>query len=613
MRRVVLFAALICGGAYAQQTCPNVPTYSPCEIAVQLNEAEARQHTNPYLTVEVQAEFRSPKYRTFLMPGFWDGGRRVVFRFSPDEPGTWTYRLSGNLAATQEVTGKFTAVESDSAGFIKPANVHHWIYTERLKPHLWMGDTFYKLATADRTFFDRYVEERARQKFTHVRGLVIGWDEAEKLAFPAPDQPSAEYFRELDRRVAALHAKGIVTDLILGGDKNSLARMFPSWQQRERYVRYVAARYAAYNVTWQLVQEYEGYENARAVMKALGEALQKYDPYGHPRTTHTYSTSAPLVIDKWMNYITYQSSDNALGSIEHQAFPLPQVNAEFGYEDSGAGKKYPHHVSSEEFRKRLWNATMNGQWPTFGNTGVYGGRFLTMDTKYLDSPGAKAMTAWFDLISKTRFWELEPYFYLDGGRALALPGVEYIVYVEKGATVEMLVEKHGYDVHWMNPATGEYTKEKKDFKEETFKGTAPTATEDWVLHLSRDGHKEGMLKSYRFESQPNEMQEPEVNPAKIPFELTAPAAQEEIPVAVPIPFSIKVKKETPGTRRMMYILTGEDVRDGQGYRFLASGKEGTFVVPKELVQSLPAALSVRVGGLNAAGKLYILDANFPLK
>jgi len=25
-------------------------------------------------------------------------------------------------------------------------------------------------------------------------------------------------------------------------------------------------------------------------------------------------------------------------------------------------------------------------------------------------------------------------------------------------------------------------------------------THDWVLHLSREGHKEGMLRSYKFES-----------------------------------------------------------------------------------------------------------------
>ena len=45
----------------------------------------------------------------------------------------------------------------------------------------------------------------------------------------------------------------------------------------------------------------------------------------------------------------------------------------------------------------LWNATMNGQYPAAGS-GEY-------------------MTAWFDFMSGNRYWELEPYFDVDGGRA----------------------------------------------------------------------------------------------------------------------------------------------------------------------------------------------------
>jgi len=44
-------------------------------------------------------------------------------------------------------------------------------------------------------------------------------------------------------------------------------------------------------------------------------------------------------------------------------------------------------------------------------------------------------------MSRTRFWELEPYFDIDGGRALYLAGVEYIVYLEKGGPVEVVTEK----------------------------------------------------------------------------------------------------------------------------------------------------------------------------
>jgi hypothetical protein len=90
---------------------------------------------------------------------------------------------------------------------------------------------------------------------------------------------------------------------------------------------------------------------------------------------------------------------------------------------------------------------MNGQYPQFGNA------------------------AWFDFFSASRHWDLEPYFDVDGGRALALESIEYIVYVEKpSGPVEIAVEKHSYDVAWFNPLNGEFIKQKKDFKGEKFLG-----------------------------------------------------------------------------------------------------------------------------------------------
>ena len=79
---------------------------------------------------------------------------------------------------------------------------------------------------------------------------------------------------------------------------------------------------------------------------------------------------------------------------------------------------------------------------------------------------------------------------MDGGRALALEDVEYLVYVEKPGQVEVAVEKHGYDVAWFNPLNGEWIKQKKDFKGEKFLGEPPDRSHDWVLRLSREGKKE---------------------------------------------------------------------------------------------------------------------------
>jgi hypothetical protein len=610
MKELARLWCAVCLGCllgWGQQACTPTPQWTPCEIVIEMTDADAQAHPNPYLTADVQGEFRSPRARTYMLPAFWDGGRRMVLRFTPDEAGAWTYRVTGNLPSLKPATGQFTVTPRPAAGFIRRANVRHWQNTGDDKPHLWMGDTCYRFASADRAFFDALVAARARQKFTHLRGMLVDWEREPRRAFPDP-----EYFREVDSRVAALNRAGIVADLILGGDGNQLAAQFPTWQQRERYLRYVVARYAAYNVTWQLVQEFEEYKDGRALTRELGTLLKKLDPYAHPRTTHTLQTSSPLAGDGWMDYLTYQSADNHLGAIEAQIYAMPQVNAEFGYEDSGAGKSHPHHVATDEFRRRLWNATMNGQYPTFGNTGTYGGRKFALDPQYLNSPGAAQMTVWSDVLSRTRYWDLIPYFDVEGGRALALPGLEYLVYLEKPGQVQVDTEKHGYTVYWINPATGEIIKEKKEYKGEKFTGTPPDATHDWLLHLSRDGKKEGMARSYRFEAWDIPMQEVEVSTAKIPFELVEPAAG-DIAAGQPVPFKMKLKRETYATRRMMYLLVGEVARDGQAARVIATGAGDTLTVPKGIAATLPAVMMVRVLGMNAAGKVYATQQVFGLK
>ncbi len=611
--RVILLAALaalacLTAGAQTVPACPPTPVYSHCDLVFELDAGEKSAHPAPYLSVNLHVEFRSPKHRTQLVPAFWNGGGQMVVRFAPIDEGEWEYRTTSNVKRLDSQQGKLTATPSEAKGFVIPANGHHWRYTEGQAAHLWMGDTSYGIAFMDDAMFRKVVDARAEQKFNHLRGYAIGRDGYMSGAtFRDADTPDAAFYKRLDERVAYLNSKGITFDMILGHDENHLAKQFPMAVQRERYLKYMVGRYGAFNVTWQLTQEFEEYPDGRALLKQMGTYLKGVDPWKHPRTTHTVSTSAPLVADGWMDHLLYQSSDVALGAIEHQLYPLPQVNAEFGYENTGAGAAYPHHVASDEFRKRLWNTFMNGQYPTFGNTGTYGGSKVAMDLKHLDSPGAKAMSVWYDLISEMRHWELEPYFDLDGGRAMALPEVEYIVYLEKpqGPIEVRLEEKHTFDVKWINPATGE-TVPLKPFKADKFTGEAPSQDHDWVLHISREGTKTGMLKSWKFESRPFLVQDPESAPSKVPFEVVEPKG-DELSLAKPPAFSLKLKRDTRGTRTMLYLWTGDVPIDAQGYRVLGSGPEGKFRFTPNVFRSMPGVMNMRVYGMNANGKVYFVD------
>src|SRR5215471_21365974 len=145
MRPAALF--FLAAIAYAQSPCANVPAYTSCDIVFELPAGQA----DPYKTVELKAEFRSPRHRTFAMPAFWAGGNRMVIRFTPTEAGDWDYRVTSNVKEFEGKTGSFTAAASSSYGFIRAANVHHWAYTEKDpggldRAHLWMGATEMRFA-----------------------------------------------------------------------------------------------------------------------------------------------------------------------------------------------------------------------------------------------------------------------------------------------------------------------------------------------------------------------------------------------------------------------------------------------------------------------------------
>jgi len=526
---------------WAQLPTCTVPTWSACDLAFDLEAGENSA------AVQLHGEFRSAK-RTLLIRAFREADRKYILRFAPTEPGEWAYRLTSSIKRLDGQLGKATATASDSPGFVKVANVHHFANEGTNKQHLWMAtaiDNFTKIPRAD---FDAAVTQRLVEKFSHLR-VTIAKD--------------ADLSEAADR-IRAINMRGIVADVVLGGIPADRV-------ERERYMTDIAARFSGLNITWMGAPSFENTPNGKAILKDAGTLLAKLDPYNHPRTSMADTSSSPLAGDQWMNLLSYGTADPNIGAVEHQFFAMPAVN------------------TGIQSQRDLWTATMNGQYPASGS--------------------GKYMTVWFDFMSGNRYWELEPYFDVDGARAVALEGVEYIVYVEKPGPVELTVEDHGYDVAWINPATGERIKA-KGYKGKHFTGEPPDKSHDWVLQVSREGTKEGMLKSWKFESRRVPIQEIETAPQKMPFEVAQPDG--DISMAVPPRYSLKILRPTRATRDLLAEWTAEVVLDGEGYRVVGTGSEGTLHIPKEIVHKLPGTLSVRVSILNANGKAYAIDKVYRL-
>jgi hypothetical protein len=523
--------------------CNSTPAWSPCELAFDLQPGEDAAQA------QLHAEFRSPHHRTYLMYAFHDSDRRMLIRFSPTEGGSWTYRLTSSLSRLDGQELSFVANDSESPGFVRVANVHHFAYEGTNKAHLWMATGVDRFVEMPRAEFDAAVAKRAKENFTHLRVTIDA----------ATDLPEAA------ERVKMINARGLVADIVLGSIPDDR-------QKREAYVTDMVARFGGMNVTWMGVPGFENVAHGKRILKDTGDLLKKLDGFQHPRTTLAAVTSGPLVSDEWMTLVDYGTPDANVGAVEHQLYQLPGINS--GIKDA----------------RDLWNATMNGQYPASGS-GAY-------------------MAAWFEFMSGDRYWELEPYFDVDGGRAIALEGVEYIVYVEKPGPVEVTVERHGYDVVWMDPANGDEIKA-KGYSGEHFTGEPPDRAHPWVLHISREGTKAGMLKSWKFESRPVPVQEVDLDPKSTPFEISAPG-EGDVSIAYPPYFAIKIKRDTRGTRSLLVEWTGEVTIDNEGYRVVGSGREGTMQIPKSIAAHLPGVIAVRANILNANGKAYVVDKVYRL-
>ena len=181
--------------------CSNTPAYSPCEMVFELSRRiqDAARHPNPYATVEMRAEVRSPHQKTYGVPGYWDGGRRMVLRFTPTEPGAWDWHITSNIAGWNEKEGSFTAAPSDSPGFLRVANVHHFAYIESKRAHLWMGASEPLLLGLDDAGFRAVADARAAQKFNHLRFLVMA--QGLGSAYAQDRGSNLPYFQKLDEHI----------------------------------------------------------------------------------------------------------------------------------------------------------------------------------------------------------------------------------------------------------------------------------------------------------------------------------------------------------------------------------------------------------------------------
>ncbi len=525
------------------------------------------------------------------MPAFWDGERTFRIRFSPDFEGRWDFRIISNVQSLNRATGSFQAVAAATPGFIEVFNTRYFKYPLTNTPHFWMGDTVLRLGSMPWEQFRALVDRRAEQGFTHMRVSILETSVESGKAFPRPEEPQIEHFRRLDRKVAYLHELGLVTDLVIAPSGEDVERLFPRRRHRDRFVKYVCARYAAYSVTWQMLLEWESHDSGAQMAADLAAGVARHDPYSHPKSCGAAITSAPLAEDGWQDYVTQNRVEPSLASIEYELQRAPFVNTGIGAGADVAGT-----------RRQAWTAATRGHYVTLADS-----------EGSPDSPTAEVLVHLAQFFMRSRYFDLQPHYRVVGGSALGLQrtpdrqerpvGIEYVVYAEHPGLIELVMPKHEYSVSWYNPADGAWFDQKRKFKGDRYRSRTPDDDRDWVLYLRREGKKQDYNNSFVLESKTPYLREVEHSTSELPFEIQLPE-DNEIQTGREHEFNATLTRNTIAAKRMLWLWTAEVAGSGRGSRVVGTSQSGRFTVPTHLAPAYPATISLRVTGLDGAGRLF---------
>jgi hypothetical protein len=332
---------------------------------------------------------------------FYDGGNTWRARVYLSEPGHWTWTSAGKTDKRLDgAKGAFEVVDSKLPGRLlpHPKNPRQWM-TEDGRWFLNLNDTAYFLLCAHDGNGEpvsdddarRYVRDIAARGITSVRCFLAsrsaGFTETDEMwrswffADASLDRFRLESLQSADRRLRMLLDTNpeIAVQLILfplagyARDDRFWRAMTPL--QRERLLRHLVARFAAYpQLFWLIVNDAhygEKYPNNNAMVREVGAYLAQHDPWQHPRSTG-HARKLPFFFggEDWATYIHIEHAHD-LGAeqyAQYHAFAKPVFLGEDRYEQDHGPKLDPTHM-------RYWQRRLFWAWLLSGGSANYGGRW----------------------------------------------------------------------------------------------------------------------------------------------------------------------------------------------------------------------------------------------
>lgn len=298
-------------------------------------------YSDAYNDVDVDLELTNGNV-TYIVPGFWDGGKVWRVRFVCTEPGEWTYRTictDPENAGLHNITNTLICTEYSGDldvykhGFVTTSyNKKYFTYADGT-PFLYLGDTHWGFNGETLEMIEENLEVRAAQgynvyqteplsvKFNLTNGVSTAdisglrqFDEKFKLIADAGFTHANAQFFFSSQMLTFVNNFGGFSDTVVGTvTHNSKTNTETGTKDHplydlsneakaalEKLSRYWVARYSAYPVMWTMAQEIDNdyfWQNANGQghlewayvnnpFRYVAEYVGKYDPYKHPLSAH---------------------------------------------------------------------------------------------------------------------------------------------------------------------------------------------------------------------------------------------------------------------------------------------------------------------------------------
>ena len=318
----------------------------------------------------VTAEFSMGETKVFVESFLCGEGQQAV-RFMPHLAGEWQYAVAGKV-------GAFSCVPQEGVHGRVQAAGHHFTY-EDCTPYYPFGTTSYAWTSQEDALIDETIASLKAAPFNKIRMCIfpknMPYNHNEPPYFPfAKDEngewdtskPDLRYWDRLDKCLLALREMNIEADVILFHPYDRWGFSKLGMQRNLQYLKYAVARLSAYrNVWWSLANEYEVVESIRMDdWDTIGCFIKEHDAFGHLTSIHNWMRLYPK--KDWMTHLSIQSGEVRRVQEWQNAYDLPVVIDEFGYE--GDIPFNWGNLSAFEFIIRAWAIASVGGYATHGET-----------------------------------------------------------------------------------------------------------------------------------------------------------------------------------------------------------------------------------------------------